>query len=335
MSESRKSNSVHVVAQQVTNLTRIHEDVGSIPGLLSGLRIRHCCELCGGHRCGLDLVLLWLWCRPAAGALIGHLCCRCGPKKKKKKKEKVREGWLKDRKSKQTRVNRQEEQWRAANVFLQLPLTSPPCQRILSWFSLCKAFTTTNKIQYNIKICFQEKTKTLLSCSKIYFFFLINYGTHFVSFVLLSSRSDCSRNLSFILSVGVDMCPVLCFAYLPNGVFILTVNFKLQQNHLEGWLNPRWSKPRVQSFWFYFWSMWWGPVTGSLANSQEMVMLLVGGGRPFFNISILLLNISSLGPAFSWVWWSLFFLRNVFIVEHCNRSWDVNLSLWALVPFWS
>ena len=29
---------------------------------------------CGvGHRCGLDLVLLWLWCRPAAAAPIGPL----------------------------------------------------------------------------------------------------------------------------------------------------------------------------------------------------------------------------------------------------------------------
>ena len=31
-----------------TNMTRIHEDVGSIPGLASGLRKGHCCELQGG-----------------------------------------------------------------------------------------------------------------------------------------------------------------------------------------------------------------------------------------------------------------------------------------------
>ena len=36
---------VPVVAQQITNPTSIHEDAGSIPGLLSGLRIPHCCEL--------------------------------------------------------------------------------------------------------------------------------------------------------------------------------------------------------------------------------------------------------------------------------------------------
>ena len=29
---------------------------------------------CGvGHRCGLDLALLWLWCRPAATALMRPL----------------------------------------------------------------------------------------------------------------------------------------------------------------------------------------------------------------------------------------------------------------------
>ena len=41
--------------------------------LLSGLRVWHC-RSCGvGHRCGLDLALLWLWCRPAATALIRPL----------------------------------------------------------------------------------------------------------------------------------------------------------------------------------------------------------------------------------------------------------------------
>ena len=33
------------MAQWLTNPTRIYEHVGSIPGLLSGLRIWHCCEL--------------------------------------------------------------------------------------------------------------------------------------------------------------------------------------------------------------------------------------------------------------------------------------------------
>ena len=42
-----------------------------------------------GHRRGLDLALLWLWCRPAAAAAIRPLAWElhhgCGPKKGKKK----------------------------------------------------------------------------------------------------------------------------------------------------------------------------------------------------------------------------------------------------------
>ena len=48
------------------NLTSIHEDVDLIPGPLSELRIQHFQEQWCSHRCGSDLALLWLWCRPAA-----------------------------------------------------------------------------------------------------------------------------------------------------------------------------------------------------------------------------------------------------------------------------
>ena len=73
------------------NPTSIHEDAGSIPGLLrgqgSGIAVS-----CGvGHRCGLDPTLLWLCCRPASVILIRPLAWElpyavCSALKQKKKK---------------------------------------------------------------------------------------------------------------------------------------------------------------------------------------------------------------------------------------------------------
>ena len=61
-------------AQQVKNPTRIHEGAGSIPVLDQWVKGSGVAMSCGVvHRHGLDLALLWLWCRPAAVASIEHL----------------------------------------------------------------------------------------------------------------------------------------------------------------------------------------------------------------------------------------------------------------------
>ena len=57
-----KGSSLHGSA--VTNPTSIREDAGSILGLAVS---------CVGRRRGLDLTLLWLWCRLAATAPIQPL----------------------------------------------------------------------------------------------------------------------------------------------------------------------------------------------------------------------------------------------------------------------
>ena len=62
------------MAQRMKNPTRIHEDVGSIPGLTQWVQGSGIAASCGvDRRCGSDLVLLWLWCGLAAAALIRPL----------------------------------------------------------------------------------------------------------------------------------------------------------------------------------------------------------------------------------------------------------------------
>ena len=53
---------VPAVAQRVTNLTSIHKDVGSIPGIAPWIKGSGSVVSYGvGRRHGLDLALLWLW----------------------------------------------------------------------------------------------------------------------------------------------------------------------------------------------------------------------------------------------------------------------------------
>ena len=62
---------VLISGSAVMNLTSIHEDTSSIPGLPqqvkgSGTAVSNCV----GCRRSLDLVLMWLWCKPEATAPI-------------------------------------------------------------------------------------------------------------------------------------------------------------------------------------------------------------------------------------------------------------------------
>ena len=62
-----------VASWKQTWLVSMRTQVQSLDSL-SGLRIQRCTLSCGaGCRCGLDLALLWLWCRPVIAAPIRPL----------------------------------------------------------------------------------------------------------------------------------------------------------------------------------------------------------------------------------------------------------------------
>jgi len=81
------------VAQPLTNLTSIHEEPESIPGLsqwVKDLAWPVSCDV--GHRCGSDPTFLWLWQRLQTTAPIGPLAwdppCAMGAALKRQKDQK-------------------------------------------------------------------------------------------------------------------------------------------------------------------------------------------------------------------------------------------------------
>ena len=83
---------VPIVTQGVINPTSIHVEVSSIPGLAQQVKD----PVLQTYLLGLDLMLLWPWCKPVAAAPTGPLglgtsICHGLWRQKKKKEEEEKE----------------------------------------------------------------------------------------------------------------------------------------------------------------------------------------------------------------------------------------------------
>ena len=80
---------VPFMVERVEDLTSIYEDVVESQASLSGLRIRHCCELwCSSQtRLGSHIAVAVVWASSCSSSwtpsLGTSMCCGCGPKKTK------------------------------------------------------------------------------------------------------------------------------------------------------------------------------------------------------------------------------------------------------------
>ena len=81
------------MTQWVKNLTSTHEDMGSIPGFVSGLRMWCCCKPRRRSQMqlgsGVAVAVVGSYSSDLTPSLGTSICYRCHPEKKKKKRKKL------------------------------------------------------------------------------------------------------------------------------------------------------------------------------------------------------------------------------------------------------